>query len=252
VRSSDDEAARRVDVVDGVLVKVLRRDDRLDDVLVDVRGDLVVRHRLVVLRGEQDRVHADRHHGAALVLVLDRHLRLAVRAQPRADSVLAHLRELVSELRREHVRERHELGRLVRGVSKHVALVAGADLLERLGSHAVHTLADIGGLLLELHHNLARLVVKALLGSVEADLLASLAHNLLVVHLRLGGDLAEHHHHARLGARLAGNLGVRVLLEHGVKHGIGHLIAELVRVSLVHGLGGEKEGRHIFCDLKMW
>ncbi len=56
----------------------------------------------------------------------------------------------------EHVGERHELLRFVGGIAEHVALVASADLLQRLGAHAVHTLPDVGGLRLDVHEHLRR------------------------------------------------------------------------------------------------
>lgn len=65
-----------------------------------------------------------------------------------------HLGEAEAQLGGEHVGERHELGRLVGGVAEHVALVAGADLLQRLGAQAVHALADVGRLLLDVHQHL--------------------------------------------------------------------------------------------------
>lgn len=40
----------------------------------------------------------------------------------------------------------------------------------------------------------------------EADVAAGLAHDRLVVHLGLGGDLAEDHHHVGLAGGLAGDL----------------------------------------------
>ena len=36
-----------------------------------------------------------------------------------------------------------------------------------------------------------------------------------------------------------------VVLDASVEDGIGHLVAELVRVALVDGLGSEEEGRHV-------
>ncbi len=58
--------------------------------------DLLVGDVLVVLGGDEEGVHALRDHGAALLLVLHRHLRLAVRPQPRHCAVLAHLRQPVA------------------------------------------------------------------------------------------------------------------------------------------------------------
>eukprot|EP00983_Pelagomonas_calceolata_P062014 1147098-Pelagomonas_calceolata.AAC.2 len=54
--------------------------------------------------------------------------------------------------------------------------------------------------------HLALVGVQAHICRGEADLPAGLAHDGLVVHLGLGGDFAEHHHHVGLGARLACHL----------------------------------------------
>uniref|UniRef100_A0A804N322 Uncharacterized protein n=1 Tax=Zea mays TaxID=4577 RepID=A0A804N322_MAIZE len=246
VGPADDEAPGRVEVEDGLLVEVLLRDHGLDDVLLEVGGDLVVGDGLVVLGGDEHGVHADGHHGAALVHVLHRHLGLAVGPQPGAGAVLAHLGEARAQLGGQHVAQRHQLGGLVGGVPEHVALVARADLLGPLREVPVHALRDVGGLLLDVHQHLAAVGVEAHVVGGEPDLAAGVAHDLLVVHGRLGRDLAEHHHHVGLGAGLAGHLAVGVLREACVKHGVRHLVAQLVGVPLVHGLRGEKEalGRH--------
>lgn len=80
-----------VQVEDGLVVQVLGRDDRLNDVLHQVLVDLVVGHVGGVLGGDQDGVHALGHHGAVVLLVLHSHLGLAVRPQPRHGAVLPHL-----------------------------------------------------------------------------------------------------------------------------------------------------------------
>ena len=105
--------------------------------------------------------------------------------------------------------------------------------------------------------HLALVSVKSNILRGEADVTACFPHHLLVVHLGCCGDLTKHHHHASLGARLAGNLwskepgsknsvstqgsssvgvlppryrslpvpylGIRVLLQAGIKHCIRHL-----------------------------
>ena len=86
-------------------------------------------------------------------------------------------------------------------------LVAGTNVLRR-AAH-VHALRNVGRLLLNGHNDVARLVVKALGGVVVADVRHRVADHLLVVHRRLGGDLAKDHHHARLGGRLARHLAAR-------------------------------------------
>merc|ERR1719498_2265013 len=128
LRPADDELARRVDVEvrvvaverDG-LVAVLERDlveRRLDDVRLDElvhllhrRSDALAAARLLlarrlarlrVLRRDDDGVDLERLDRAiSLLQVLDRHLRLAVRAEPPELAVLAHVRELLAEARRD-------------------------------------------------------------------------------------------------------------------------------------------------------
>ncbi|URD93002.1 hypothetical protein MUK42_28113 [Musa troglodytarum] len=242
VGAADDEPARGVEVEDGLLVEVLLGDDGLDDVLLEVGGDLVVGHGLVVLGGDEDGVDADGHHGAVVVAVLHRHLGLAVGPQPGAGAILAHLGEARAELSGEDVAEGHELRSLVGGVPKHVTLVARADLLGPLGEVTVHALGDVRGLLLDVDEHLAAVGIQTDVVGHEPDGAAGVADDLLVVDVGLGGDLPEHHDHVGLGAGLAGDLAVGILLQASIENGVGDLIAEFIRVSLVHRLGGEKEG----------
>mmetsp|Transcript_19833 Transcript_19833/g.58928 ORF Transcript_19833/g.58928 Transcript_19833/m.58928 type:complete len:436 (-) Transcript_19833:199-1506(-) len=244
MRAADDEAARGVEVEDGVVVQVLGGHNGLDHVLHEVGADLLVSHVRAVLRGDEDGVHALWDHSAwalGVALVLDRDLGLAVGAQPRARAILADLGQAEAQLGRQHVRQRHQLGRLIRGVAEHVALVAGTDLLERLSVHAVHRLANVRRLLLNMHQHLALVAIQAHVLRDEANVPARRADDGLVVHLGLGGDLAEDHHHVGLRARLARDPAVRVLSQASVQDGIGHLVGQLIRMSLVDGLGREHE-----------
>ena len=97
------------------------------------------------------------------------------------------------------VREGHEGLGLVRGIAEHDALVAGSDVLQLGG---INRLGNIGGLLLNRHDHVARAVVQPFVDVVVADVLESLADDLLVVDVGRGRDLAKDHHHAGLGARL--------------------------------------------------
>ena len=124
---------------------------------------------------------------------------------------------------------------LVGGVSEHDTLVAGAKLLESLV--IVQPLGNIGGLLLDGDEDVAGLVVKAFGGVVVADVLDGIADDLLVVEAGLGGNLAEDHHHAGLGGRLAGDLGEGVIPQAGIEDGIRDLISDLVGVTLSYRLG---------------
>mmetsp|Transcript_24886 Transcript_24886/g.41608 ORF Transcript_24886/g.41608 Transcript_24886/m.41608 type:complete len:398 (+) Transcript_24886:450-1643(+) len=241
VGATDHEAARGVEVVDGLVVKVLGGDNLQHNLLHEILSDLLVGDGLVVLGGDQDGVHTEGDHSATLVLVLAGHLGLAIGAHPGAGTVLADLSQAVADLGGKHVSEGHQLLGLIGSVPEHVSLITGTDLLGLLGAHTVHTLANIGGLLLKVHENLAGVAVQAHLLGGETDLLSALAHDGLVVNLGLGGDLTEHHDHAGLGRSLASNLGVGILCEARIEHRVGDLIGQLVGMSLVHRLGGEQE-----------
>mmetsp|Transcript_50663 Transcript_50663/g.115115 ORF Transcript_50663/g.115115 Transcript_50663/m.115115 type:complete len:260 (+) Transcript_50663:645-1424(+) len=225
-----------------LIIQILGRHDRFDHMLHDVSTNLLVGHVLGMLSRDQDRVYTLRHHRAILaLLVLHSHLGLPIRSHPRASPVLAHLRQLPAKFGGQGVGQRHQLRRLVRSVSKHVTLVASTDVLDALGAHTVHSLPDVRGLLLQLVQHLHGPVVQALRCIVVPDLLASVTHNLLIVHLRLRGDLTEYHHHPGLGACLASDAAVGVLSQQSIHHGVRHLIRQLVRVTLVHGLRREQK-----------
>lgn len=82
--------------------------------------------------------------------------------------------------------------RTVGGVSEHDTLVTGSVVLE---SSVVESLGDIGRLLLDGDEDVAGLVVESLLRVVVADALDGITDDLLVVEVRLGGDLTEDHDH---------------------------------------------------------
>ena len=136
LRSADDEFARRIDVILGVFVQQLGRDDREDDFLddfVDRRfGDLLagpVQDLFGVLGADNDRVHAIR----PAIAVLDRHLRFSIRPEVFQNSLLADFRQAAGEVMREHDRQRHELWRLSAGKADHEPLVAGPADVDALG-----------------------------------------------------------------------------------------------------------------------
>lgn len=78
VGAADDETARGVQVVNGVIVEVLGRDHVLDDVLLKVGVDLVVRDDVIVLARDHDGVDSLGHHAAVLLLVRHGHLLIIV------------------------------------------------------------------------------------------------------------------------------------------------------------------------------
>ena len=98
----------------------------------------------------RDQHRLQRHRLA--VLVLERHLRLAVGAQVRHLAGLADLGQALGQAVGGPDRQRHQVGRLVAGVAEHHPLVAGALGVERVlaglpTAHllgAVHALGDVG------------------------------------------------------------------------------------------------------------
>ncbi len=160
-----------------------------------------------VLRGEHDRV--DRL-GLA-VGIADGDLRLGVGAQPAESSVLAQLRLALDQAVREEDGQRHVARRLVAGVAEHEALVARA-LLEVQALALVHALRDVGRLLAVGDQDGAGRAVEAERRVGIADALDGVARDLVVLHARVGGDLARQHHQVVLHQRLGGDARGLVLL----------------------------------------
>ncbi len=159
----------------------------------------------LVLRRDQDLHDLDR----LAVLVADRDLGLAVRAQVRDHVGLAHLRQPPRERVRDLDRHRHQLLRLARRVAEHHALVARADLVERVVVAGdvprlvggVDALRDVRRLLVDRGQDGARLGVEAVLGARIADVGHGLARDLRDVDVGVGRDLAADHDHARWSRR---------------------------------------------------
>jgi len=96
-------------------------------------------------------------------------------------------------------------------------------------------------LLFESHFYPTGLVVASFVSMIVTDFLECVANNLLVVYGCLCGDFTEHHDHVGLGTGLTCNSGVGVLGLAGIKDCIRDLIAELVRVTLIHRLRRKEE-----------
>ena len=140
-----------------------------------------------VLGGDHHRIHTD---GPVVLVVLHRHLGLAVRPQVVHLALLADLRQLHGQLLGQGDGQGHELGGLVAGVAEHHALVPRAVvqavvLLALLGLQAlVHPHGDVARLLVNGGNHRAGLAVEAEFCPVIADLLHHLPGNLGDVHIR--------------------------------------------------------------------
>ena len=179
------------------------------------------------------------------VLVLDRHLGLAIGTEIGQLAGLAHLGEATRHAVGQGDRQRHELGRLAAGKSEHHPLVAGAELLERGGivadlERGVDAHRDVLRLLLDADEGSAGEVVEPVVRARVADLPDRVAHDLLEVDVGRRRDLAEHCHEACRCRRLAGDPGVGIGLDDRVQDRVRDLVAHLVRVPFGHRLGREQ------------
>ena len=194
-----------------------------------------------MLGGEDDRVDAD---GLAALVVLDRHLRLAVGTEIVDKALLAHVGQLLCHLVGKRDRERHELRGLGAGVAEHHALVACAVVeLARAAflifKGVVDAHRDIAALLVDVRDNAAGVTVKAVLRAVVADVADDVACDLRDVDIAARGDLAHDVNKAGGDGRLAGHAAVGVFFKDRVEHRIGDLVADLVGMPLGDGFGGE-------------
>jgi len=237
--TADDELAGRLQVEDGVLVHVLGGNDFLDDAVHQDLAHILQLNVLVVLDGDDDRVHALGDASAVFERVLARDLSLGVGSEPLAGSVTSEVGHSLIELVGEDDGERHGFLGLVGRVAEHKSLISGSGLI--LITTDVHALSDVRGLLFEGDEDVAGLVVKSLGGVVVSDVSDRVADHLLVVDNRLRGDLSAHEDHASLCDRFAGDFGVGILFEVGIEDGIGYLITDFVRMTFSDRFGGEKE-----------
>jgi hypothetical protein len=201
-------------MIDGPVIKEVLGDDLLDDLFQDLPPEVLRRDLLGVLCRDDDGVYTQRDSRATVLLVFDRDLGLRIRAEPREEPRTACRGQCRIELVGERNGKRHKIRGLIGSIAKHDALVTRAMILERA---MVKALGNIGRLLLDSNEDVASLVVEALGRVVVANVLDGITDNFLVVELGLGRDLAKDHDHARLGCRLAGDLGRRVLFKASIE-----------------------------------
>src|SRR5207248_3431447 len=252
-RPAHHKAARGVDVDLRLGVEQPRRHRGGDDLLTHVTRDAFLLDLRRVLRGDYERGDA---HRLALV-VLYRHVALAVRPQVGQDALLARLDQSPRERVRQGDGHGHQLRRLGAGIAKDHALVAGAGGLdgvvaEGAAAHlegAIYSQGDIRRLLVDGRQDAARVGVEAILGFGIADAGQRTAHDLGDLDVTLGRDLSLHQHHARRGRRFTGHAAGRVLVQQGIQHRVADLITYLIGVPLGHRLARE-EAALALCEVR--
>ena len=194
-----------------------------------------------MLGGEHDGVNA---HGLAALIILDRHLRLAVGAEIINKTLLAHIGELLRHLVGKRDRQRHQLGRLGAGVAEHHTLVARAVVeLARAAllvfEGVVHAHRNVARLLVDVRDDAAGVAVETVLRAVIADVADHAARDFGNVNVAVRGDLAHDVDKAGGDRRLAGYAAAGVFFKDRVEHRVGDLVADLVGMPLGDGFRGK-------------
>jgi len=253
LRTTDDETARGIDEVDGLVVDELTRDDLVDDLLTNDLAELLVGDRGIVLSGDNDSVDTPWDEVARalrVLLVLDGDLRLHIRTKPLDGTVLTGNSESLHELGGQSVSHGHHLRGLISGITEHVALITSTDVLVHL-TVLNDALGDISALLSDGDEHGAALVVEALVTVIITDLLDGPTDELIIINDSIGSDLTKNHDHTSLGSSLTSDTRVGILSKASIKHSIRHLIAELVGVTLRNTLTGEKDAVSITDKLRI-
>lgn len=120
-------------MIDGLVIEILGRDDRLDDMLHKLCLELLLGKLLSVLCGDDNSVDTDRNRTAVIHSVLDGNLGLSIRSNQWAHAIFTDFSELGTKRCGKVVCERHERLSLVSGISKHDSLITSSDIF-KLGS----------------------------------------------------------------------------------------------------------------------
>ena len=116
-------------MVHSPVVKEIRWNHLLHDILEDRLAKFVGGDLLRVLGGDDNSVYPDGNHGTTVLLVLNGDLRFGIRSQPWEGTRSARSCHRRIELVRKHDGQRHVFLRLISSIAKHDTLIAGADLL---------------------------------------------------------------------------------------------------------------------------
>ena len=241
VGAADDEFPGGVDVIDGLVgEEFLQRglqlffhagDQNVDDVFFDLFSHLGVGGELVVLGGDHDSLDRFR---LVVVVIADRHLRLGIR--PEISDLLVftpQLGQLDEQLVGQIQRQRHVIGRFVRRVTEHHALVPRTLVLGRTADDAA---VDIGGLLVNRGQHPAGIGLEHILALGVADLADDFPGDLLDVQIGVGFYLPRQHDLACGHQRLAGHLALGIECQKIVNQRVGNLVGHLVGMSFRYRL----------------
>ena len=234
-------------MVDGPVIQILAWNDFLNDLLFDLFSQLLGGDGLAMLCADDDRVNPFGYHGTAIMLIFNGDLSLGVRSEPRQATVIAGIGHSLVELVGKQDGQWEVLRGLISSVAEHYALIASAQLFQRLVK--LEALCDVRGLLLDGYHNIAGLVIKPLTRIIIANVFDGAANDFLIVQSGIGGDLTKHHDHASLGGGLTCHFRHWIFRKTSIKNSIRDLITNLVGMAFSDGLRGEEEGAGLFYSI---
>ena len=145
-------------------------------------------------------------------------------------------------------RIRHVLLGLIGCETEHHTLVTCTDGIQCVIVHGVlfflqcgiHTQCNILGLLIQRYDHAAGIAVKSIFRAVITNFTYGLAHDLLNVNIRVGGNLTHDHNQAGGGAGLTCNTAHRVFFHQRIQNCIRNCIAHFIRMSLGNRLGSKQ------------
>ena len=189
---------------------------------------------VVVLGGDDDGVNGFRH---VTVGILDGYLAFGVGAQVlHGLALFADGGQFAEKQVADFQSQRHKVGRFVRGVAKHNALVTGA-LVFHVG--LFNALVDVWGLLVDGAQDAARIGLKHVFALGVPNFADNVPGNFLGVEVGGRLDFAGQDHLAGGHQRFAGHFGRRVKRQEVVHQGIGNLVGNFVGVPFGHRFGGK-------------
>ncbi len=251
MRTADDELARGVHVVGDLVVEqglhalgqlfFHTGDQDLDHVLLDLCEHLGLRGEIIVLGADHDGIDAL---GRMVVVVLDGHLALGVRAQVGHLGVLlaADGGEFLQQAVAEVQGQGHVGVRIAAGVAEHHALVAGALVL---GLLALHALVDIRALLMDGAEHAAAVRLEHVLAFGVPDAADHVTCDLLHVEVGFALHLTGQHHLPGGDQGFAGHLAVGIEGQEMVDERVADLVGHLVGVAFADAFGGEEVGHEL-------
>ena len=247
LRPAHREPAARIDEIPRVVIQQPRRHNRTDNVFDNIAPNLAPERLpvsiILMLRTDHHRIHPPR----LPLMVLHRHLRLAVRPQIIQQPGLPHRRQPLHQPVRQIHRKRHQPVGFVAGKTHHHPLVARPRRSSRVRRAAPpflqrrrHPAANIRRLLANVSQNAARIPVNPVSNIGIPNLPHHPPGNVVKVERRLGSDFPGDHHQILGSHRLAGDPAPRIPPQRGIQHRIRNLVAQLVRVTLGHRLRGKQ------------